>query len=234
MHQNLYFEYFVNIHSQGFIQAISHTTRIQGNTHSLIDHILVNSPTTKIQSGTLISDISDHFFTFITVGHRYDKRPVKKKTARKFTQQNIDSFKNHLTNCNWNNVLQEQDVNVSYNLFWEKFKLLYDNSFPEITQKFNKNYHKINPFMTTGLLTSRRNKLMLHQLTCNSPTVDNIRKYKQYRAMYNTLVRAMKKQYYCSNLIKAQKKPKKSWQLIKEAMNMQQKTDKIEKNSSRQ
>jgi exonuclease III len=52
------------ITSNGYLQTITRATRIQNNNFSLIDHILTNSPSTKSQSGILISDISDHFFTF--------------------------------------------------------------------------------------------------------------------------------------------------------------------------
>jgi hypothetical protein len=52
------------ITSNGYLQTITRATRIQHNNFSLIDHILTNSPSTKSQSGILISDISDHFFTF--------------------------------------------------------------------------------------------------------------------------------------------------------------------------
>jgi hypothetical protein len=50
---------------KSFLQRISKATRIQNNSKSLIDHILFNSNGTDFLSGTIVSDLSDHFFMFI-------------------------------------------------------------------------------------------------------------------------------------------------------------------------
>ncbi len=52
------------IFSKGYLQIIQKATRIQNEAKSLIDHILSNSGDLEIYSGTLISDLSDHFFIF--------------------------------------------------------------------------------------------------------------------------------------------------------------------------
>ncbi|MFN9907579.1 MAG: hypothetical protein ACK56F_15890, partial [bacterium] len=49
----------------GYLQGIFKATRIQNNSKTLIDHIHFNNIRTNIQSGVIISDVSDHFFTFI-------------------------------------------------------------------------------------------------------------------------------------------------------------------------
>lgn len=49
------------IFNHGFLQSISKATRIQNFSKSLIDHILTNSNSDPICTGTLISDISDPF-----------------------------------------------------------------------------------------------------------------------------------------------------------------------------
>lgn len=67
-HSNhLSFEYFTTIFTNGFVQCISKATRVQGNSKSLIDHILTNKSTESITSGTIICDISDHFATFVAL-----------------------------------------------------------------------------------------------------------------------------------------------------------------------
>jgi hypothetical protein len=53
---NSYFSY-------GFSQIILKATCIQGNSHSLIGHILTNFQTPSLTTGVLIGDISDHFMT---------------------------------------------------------------------------------------------------------------------------------------------------------------------------
>jgi exonuclease III len=57
--------YLNSIISNGFIQVITRSTRVQGLSHSLIDHVLINNNNFNENcSGTLLSDISDHFFNF--------------------------------------------------------------------------------------------------------------------------------------------------------------------------
>ena len=53
------------IFTKGYLQIIQKASRIQNESKSLIDHILSNSRGMEICTGTLISDISDHFFTFV-------------------------------------------------------------------------------------------------------------------------------------------------------------------------
>ena len=48
--------------SNGFLQLITKATGIQGISISLIDHITTNSLSSKNDVGTIVNDISDHFF----------------------------------------------------------------------------------------------------------------------------------------------------------------------------
>ncbi len=54
-------------------------------------------------------------------------------------------------------------VSASFDRFWDIFKSLYDEHFPEISVKFNKNKHKINGYMTPELLEMHHMKLYLHK-----------------------------------------------------------------------
>jgi hypothetical protein len=56
--------YLETIYSNGFLQIIGKATRIDGNTYSLIDHILVKTNDQISKSGTLLTDFSDHFTNF--------------------------------------------------------------------------------------------------------------------------------------------------------------------------
>ncbi len=57
-------DYLNSIVSNGFIQVITRSTRVQGQSHSLIDHVLINKNFNANCSGTLVSDLSDHFINF--------------------------------------------------------------------------------------------------------------------------------------------------------------------------
>ncbi len=161
------------------------------------------------KSGIIISDVSDHFFTFIELNkqNRTPERVCVKR--RSFTDQNINRFKMCLAGLSWRNVTTEKDTDKSFEKFWNDFKMFYDLCFPLTHFKFNKNKHKIQNFMTLGLLTSRTQKNKLHKISLLNPTQSNIDQYRLYRNIYNRLVRAMKKLYYEDSLSKNIKNPKK-------------------------
>ena len=62
-------DYFESVLAAGFFPKITLPTRIQDNTHTLIDQIWSNSleENIKSKSGVIINDISDHkiIFTYI-------------------------------------------------------------------------------------------------------------------------------------------------------------------------
>jgi hypothetical protein len=49
----------------GYLQCVNKATRFQNESKTLIDHILISSKHNIIQTGTIISNVSDHFFTFV-------------------------------------------------------------------------------------------------------------------------------------------------------------------------
>jgi Reverse transcriptase (RNA-dependent DNA polymerase) len=81
--------------------------------------------------------------------------------------------------------------------------------------------------MTNGLLTSRANKLRLAKLCLVSPSESNNVKYKNYRNMYNSLIRSSKKLYY-DNILKLNiNNLKKTWSVLNEAINKSKTKSKI-------
>jgi len=212
----------------GFIQVIHRATRIQGQRFALIDHILTNRTDAKIESGVIISDISDHFPTFVVDRYTDIKKPDEYLYCRSFTLPNLNNFKQSLSAVNWNtNVINNNNVDLAFDNFWETFQNLYEQHFPYKKIKRNKNFHSANKFMTQGLLTSRRTKNSLHKQSLLNPTDFNVSYYKTYRNLYNSLVRKSRTSYYHDNLLTNKKKPKQTWDVIKEALNTYNDNDNI-------
>ncbi len=145
---------------KSFLQVISKVTCIQNQSKSLIDHILLNINCLNLSSGTLIRDISDHFFTFVVPPARYKNSPQTHKfvQSRNYSLQNLNNFKTELSIADWTNVTSLNDANLAYNEFWKTYEACHNANFPFIRQRFNKNFHKKQPFMTQGLLVSRNTK----------------------------------------------------------------------------
>ena len=95
-------------------------------------------------------------------------------------------------------------------------KLIYqDFDIPRCKVKFNKNLHKVNNFMTKGLLISRTQKLFLHKTFLLDKTNASFITYKNYRNIYNNLIRKSREKFYTDSLSN-EKNPKKIWDIYKE------------------
>ena len=92
--------------SNGFINMITKSTRLQNLIFSLIDQIFSNRHDGSTLAGVLVSDISDHFITFSTLKSKNRTFTPKTFSYRDFSQNNINLFKNNLSNINHCIVLQ--------------------------------------------------------------------------------------------------------------------------------
>jgi hypothetical protein len=96
--------------------VITKSTRIQGHSHSLIDHILINKNFGETDCGTLVTDISDHFINFQQLTSPTYKDDHKRITGRKFNAVNLDRFKLLIQGTDWRPVSRSDDVNEAFNI----------------------------------------------------------------------------------------------------------------------
>jgi hypothetical protein len=221
---------YVNaILAHGFIQNVMKATRMQQNSKTLIDQILSSSNSNSIYSGTIVSDISDHFFTFIRPQQPRQKNKEKTATVRSFSETNLNNFKAALGGTDWSDVTNANDANTAYDTFWSTYNELFELTFPKKQIRFNKNVHKRCPFMTAGLLVSRTTKIKLHKihLTSNSPHATA--KYQIFKRIYFKTVRAAKKLYFKNKLQENLKNPRKTWETLNEALGKEKKSSTIDK-----
>ena len=224
-----YSNYLNTIFSNGFLQLNRKATRMQEASSSLIDHIVSNDKKQIFVTGTLISDVSDHFINFVCNGKKPATATQKLKTARIFSPQNLTKFKMQLNSANWNDTFENLDVNEAYGAFWSQYKNFFDETFPLTKMKFNKNIHKANSFMTAGLLTSRGTKTALHKQSLANPTPLAINLYKQFCNTHNRILRAAKILHIKDKLTASKKNPKETWRILNECIGRTSKNEKIEK-----
>ena len=196
---NFAVEYLNTVHSSSYVQVIDKATRIVGNvsnihTYSLIDHILFNGTNKKITAGTITYDISDHFMTFIVSEfNTLRNNPRKTFTTRNINTYTLDLFKNYLDKLSWRDVFQSNDVNECLDIFLNHFNTGFNLCFPMKTTRYNKNIHSKNKFMTKGILTSRKTKILLHKEYLMNRNTATLAKYKMYKNIYNSVLKLSKK-----------------------------------------
>ncbi len=123
----------------------------------------------------IISDLSDHFINFLQLPtSNISKHKLVPKLSRSFTPDNHQRFKLALSQLSWNDVINCTEPNSSFNTFWAIFKELFDIHFPLVSTRLNRNIHKINPYMTAGLLISRRTKHSIYMKSITTPSAENI------------------------------------------------------------
>ncbi len=219
-------DYINLMFSYGFIQTISLPTRCTLNSTTLIDHCITNAINCTHSSKIITSNISDHFPIFYSISSFPKTNKNRFIEGRNFSETNLNKFLNNFRSINWTDFYSLNDTQAAFDLFSENFLTLYNLHFPAIKVKFNANYHRGDPWFTNGLLISRREKLRLDKKASSSKNHHDVTKYKNYRNIYNKLLRLAKRTYFDSQLVLNQSNLKKTWQLIRCAINRKpKKTD---------
>lgn len=118
-------EFIDKLFSNGYLQIVNHPSRVSQHANqksaSLIDHIWTNNISQSLHSGIIASYISDHFPIYHILSAKKKKFAPKKIKFRDFSSENIELFKEHLSHINFNDVIQENDAQLSYDIFHSKF-----------------------------------------------------------------------------------------------------------------
>jgi len=212
-------DYVDLLFSFGLIQIVTKPTRCTHNSATIIDHVITNSSSSTFETPILVTKISDHFPLIHFVRINKPQPPPKFISKRDFSQANLDKFNNVLSTINWNFLSEENDAQSAYNSFSALFNNLYELYFPVKKIKFNRNLHSLEPWMSTGLLISRTQKFKLASSASRDPTDAATTLFKNYRNLYNTLIKAAKKLYYEKQLQKNYNNLRKTWELLRSAIN---------------
>ena len=211
-------EFLNNMHSNSLIPLIYKPTRETKTTATLIDNIFTNNYNVNdlLLQGLLITDISDHYAIF----HIWDKHCLETdqyQLIRLTNESRMVRYKENISSIDWTALDQYNSCEVYFTHFFNKIKSVYDESFP-IT-KVKKRYRNRIPWLTSGLRESIKHKNKLYRMSLKHPTAYNETLYKQYRNMTTRLLRIEEKQYYQSQIEANRDNIRKTWMVIKQAIN---------------
>ncbi|XP_065675902.1 uncharacterized protein LOC136092111 [Hydra vulgaris] len=172
---------------------------------------------TKIQSGIIKTDLTDHFPVFLIIISATLENKIKTKTVyiRKINNESIATFRDLLHEVNWELLTDCNDVNDGYNFFIRMFTRQYEKAFPKIKKIVNSK-NLLSPWMTRGLIKSSKRKQKLYQKFLKKKNYKNETKYKKYKKSFEKLKKQSKKNYYSSLLNKTFGNARKTWNVIKE------------------
>ena len=194
--------------SNNFIPTITAPTRITENTVTLIDHIFIKLPKSKIKNtisaGNFLCDISDHLpnFTIINIDIKEsNKRPF----IRLYNKINISKFESNVESELLeikNKTIEDNrntDNNEIYNTFEFKLHYLHDTYFPLIRMSRKKFHDK--DWITEGIKRSIKFRNNLFHIQLKNPSKFNIDKWKNFRNRLNKVIKDTQTRYY-QDLIK--------------------------------
>jgi len=141
-------------------------TRISHTSATAIDNFIIDISCFEDYSVIpLANDISDHDVQILTIKTLVQNQSDRLKTIRKVDKHTINEFIYALSNESWDNVFNNNDVNVMFNSFLNTFLRIFHSSFPLIRTKI-RNY-KFN-WITIAIKTSCKRKRELFILLRNS------------------------------------------------------------------
>ena len=106
-------------------------TRITRDSKTLTDNIFTTDLYSRKQSGLIINDISDHLPIYAVT--EYIHQEAKHQTYRKKRLVNEERkrvFIKDLEKCNWDEIVTEEDANITCNKFINLFTNLYNSNCP--------------------------------------------------------------------------------------------------------
>ncbi len=221
---------FLNVlYSSYFSPLIHKSTRVNGNSATLIDNILTNSLGKGMKSEVLYSDLSDHFPIFQYSIIKADRAKYTRKINHKriMSKLNISKFKDMLTSISWNDIYEENNADFAYQKFMKIISYSLNECFPigRSTKKYSKDFNK--PWFTVDLskLLRKKNKLFRKYVSNPTPLTHSV--YKSHRNKYTHSVRSAKKKYFSEEFKRCSKDIKTTWKVINQLLQGERSTPEL-------
>ena len=165
-------DFYECLMTSNFIPTVTLPTRITDTTMTLIDNIFMKFDRKNIHemvvSGNIYSDISDHLPNFIIIDDgNYRSSKNDRPNVRLFGERNLARFVESFSNADWNDFFVGTDVNHLLNMFYEKFKTNFENSFP--MTRLSRKRSKDKPWITTALKKEIKMKSQLYRRFLKPP-----------------------------------------------------------------
>ena len=192
---------------------IVHT--INGTTKTLVDHVYTNIRGSE--NFIITTDLSDHYAVASTIqsNWRSRKKDINQNYAPLQDEKSLSYLKQYFSAVDWTPVLEDNSKKA-----FKKFTNIVNEgmSFCCPPTAKNKRTQPIQPWMSRGLLVSRRVKDKLHFKAIKSSNNEKWLTYQNYRNLYTKLVRKAKILYYGNEFKLAKNNVRDTWRLSNEVM----------------
>ena len=135
------------------------------------------------------------------------------------------AFKNDIDNHSWEYVMNSDNAQEAYELFYNRTTQFYERHFPYRKIKLNK-YKRRKPCLTEAFKTAikRKNGLYIKQLKSDNVIIKN--QYLVYKNKLQKILRSAERKYYHQLLEEHKSNLTSSWRILKMVVNR----NKVKKN----
>ena len=207
-----------SIIAAGLLPLITHPTRFAGLSASLLDLICCSKTDNDYKAGIIVSSVSDHLPVFLI--HDVPAPPTKEKfiKTRVYSEENKNAFVEQVRAANWDIFFLSSYPDECTEIFVNRLTECHETAFPMKIIKPNKKFNPLQPWMSTGILTSRKAKEKLFNKKLKDPTYTNIESFRDYNNSYKKICRASKHKYFRERFEGATKNIRETWVIVKEVM----------------
>ena len=206
--------FFNAINSFSLIPMITKPTRITESTASLLDNIFVKDPSSYL-SGILESSITDHFPVFFIKKNIFPScntinSPITIR-YRIINDDTISSLRSTLLSCDFDSVIDENDINATMINFTDLLFSNYDKCCPVKTKTLSPKSLKC-PWITIEIKSHIRKKDAYAKLCKNGKIPKPL--FNKYRNFVTTLIRKSKFEYFQKKFNSTKDDIKATWKTI--------------------
>ena len=215
--------------SNSFLPKITFPTRFAKHSCSLIDQIYykpysTSGTTNTVTAGIILSTISDHFPSFISLNIKRTSPKIPKfVTISRYTSEAVQNIRRDLISENISLKIcptQENNPNLMYDIFENCITKIKQKHMPCISVKFKKHKHKLSNWISYGILHSIkfRDRLykQLKSTQVDTPEYLSLKiNLQNYNKVLKQSIRAAKQAHYYDIFNEHGNNIQKTWTSIK-------------------
>jgi superoxide dismutase len=201
--------------------TVTFPTHISDTSATAIDSIFITK-TKKYDIYPYVTGLSDHDAQIIILKNSILKKYKNNNiTVRDINDHSILEFQLLMSYENWEEIFEEDDVNISFNKFHNTFIRNFNSCFVKKQIKINT---YLRPWKTKGIKTSCNRKRELYQMmrdniNNNTSKIELRIYYKRYCRLLSIVIKEAKRLHYKEIITKSRNKIKTTWKIISKETN---------------
>jgi hypothetical protein len=179
-------------------QIVNEPTRVTATSATLLDHIVVDRSVEVKRNGVVdvssIKDhrgisITDHKLTYCIIGVTKNKIEEKMIRYRDFSSFDPEQVISEIAACDWDDILNVQDVDVVETLITTNIRRVYDKNAPVVCKKVTKRKAQ---WRNDDIRKMTKEKNKLRNRYWKYRCADDWERYKEIRNRLNNMIRMEK------------------------------------------